>query len=128
MNRIVTAIIIHVLVPLGGVALFGLLYIRMKRVQLPNPPFLPYFVLFFCFGGWLLIGLTASYWVWSGMASLGVFWLLLVAPWITAALGWRLRRNRALSPYHRVAFIGSLAYTGFMLVLLLAWFVFLTNR
>ncbi len=69
----------------------------------------------------MLVVLTALFWEWSGLASIGVFYLLLVAPLVTAAFAMTLRRQRAVSAYHRNVFVVSIGYTGLMLVLVLSW-------
>jgi hypothetical protein len=81
-----TAIAINLLVPLLGVVIFALLCRKMRRTHVPAPPFFSYFVLFATFGGWLMVCLTALFWKWSGLASLGVFSLILVAPFVTAGM------------------------------------------
>ena len=96
------------------------------RVRVAQPPHAPCsrsivagcLVLYFVrhFGGWLLVLLTALFWVWSGMASLGVGYLIFIAPIITAILAWRLRQSRTVSAYHRNAFLASIAYTGLICV------------
>jgi hypothetical protein len=83
----------------------------MRSASIRSPPVIPYFILFATFGGWLLVALTAYFWKWSGMASLGMIYLILVAPFLTAALAWKLRHQRALSVFHRCAFLGNAAYT-----------------
>jgi len=124
LSKVITAVAIHLLVPLLGVAAFLLLCRRMRRAQIPSPPFFSYFVLFGTFGGWLLVLLTALFWEWSGMASIGVFSLVLVAPLVTATLALSLWRRRALSAFHRRAFAASVAYSGFMLASVLSWLGF----
>jgi hypothetical protein len=68
-----TALLIHVVVPAAGIWL----YVRCRREgqSAGAPPrFALYvFVLFFVWGGVLLITLTSLFWYWSGMASLGIF-------------------------------------------------------
>jgi hypothetical protein len=87
----------------------------------PTPPFLSYFILFATFGGWLMVGLTALFWKWSGMASLGVFSLVLVAPFVTAGAAFSLRSRHTLSGFHRNAYIASVAYSALMLTALGGW-------
>jgi heme O synthase-like polyprenyltransferase len=79
--------------------------------------------LFATFGGWLVLLLTALFWEWSGMASLGFLYLVLVAPVGTAALAWSLYRRRAMSGFHRSAFVASISYSGLVLATLLGWLV-----
>ena len=126
-SQVITAIAIHLLMPLAGFAVFCWLYFHMRRAGIPAPPFVSYFILFATFGGWLLVALTVLFWEWSGMASLGVFYLVFVAPRITAVLAWRLRQRRADSGFHRAAFWTSAAYSGLILVLDVIWRGFFTT-
>jgi hypothetical protein len=119
---LVAAIGVNFVVPLLGVVVFILLCRRMQRTQVQSPPFFSYFILFVTFGGWLMVFLTDLFWKWSGMASLGVFYLLFVAPLITAGAALNLRNRRALSGFHRSAYIASIAYSGLMLMALGGWF------
>jgi hypothetical protein len=120
-SQIVKVLVIHVAVPLFGIVLFLLLCFRMKQVNVATPPFVPWFILFFSAGGWLLVALTALCWKWSGMASIGVFFLVLVVPCLTAASAWSLQSKRSVSTFHRFAFLGSIGYSGLMFVLVLVW-------
>jgi fructose-specific phosphotransferase system IIC component len=117
----VAAIGIYFFIPLLGVIVFALLCRWMRRTHLQSPPFLSYFILFATFGGWLLVCLTALFWKWSGMASLGVFSLVLVAPFVTAGVAFSLRSRRALSGFHRYAYIASVAYSASTLTALGSW-------
>jgi hypothetical protein len=94
-----------------GLVAFWILVRRMKSASIPSPPLIPYFVLFATVGGLLLILLTSYFWYWSGMASLGIIYLVLVAPFLTAFLAWTLRHQRVLSLFHQCAFIANIAYT-----------------
>ena len=92
----------------------------MLRTHIQSPLFFYYFILFATYGGWLMVLLTALFWEWSG-ASLGVFYLVLVAPFVTAGVTFSLRGSYALSVFHRVAYIASMAYSGLMVVTLGVW-------
>jgi TonB family protein len=115
-SRIMIALGIHLIVPLLGIGAYVLLNRRMRRALVPSPPVVSYFILFATFGGWLLVVLTALFWVWSSMASLGVGYLIFIAPIVTTILAWRLRQSRSLSAYHHYAFLASIAYTGLICV------------
>jgi hypothetical protein len=114
----VAAIGVNFLVPLLGVIALALLCRRMRRAQVQSPPFFSYFILFAAFGGWLVVGLTALFWKWSGMASLGVFSLILVAPFVTAEVALSLRNRRAFSAFHQSAYVASIAYSALTLMTL----------
>lgn len=121
-------IVIHIVVPLVGVAFFLALCFRMRKARIPSPPFVPWFIIFFSVGGWLLIALTVFFWKWSGLASIGFVFLVLVVPWITAGAAWRLRGRRLISSFHRFAFLGGVTYSGLMLLLALVWAGYLLGR
>jgi len=106
----ITFIGIHVLVPLLGLTVFALLCRRMQRTHIQSPPFLSYFVLFATFGGWMMVCLTTLFWRWSGMASIGVALLFLVAPFLIAGVAINLRNRQTLSAFHRSAYFASIAY------------------
>jgi hypothetical protein len=120
-SKVIAGIGVNILVPLLGIIVFVLLCRRMWRTHVQSPPFLPYFILFATFGGWLVVFLTALFWEWSGMASLGVFYLVFVASFVTAVVAFSLHRRHALSVFHRVAYIASMVYSGLMLVTLGVW-------
>jgi hypothetical protein len=119
--KIMAAIGVNLVAPILGVAAFALLSWRMRRLQIQSPPLFSYFILFATFGGWLMVLLTTLFWEWSGMASLGVFYLILVAPIVTGALALNLRHRRAISGFHRGAFVASIGYTGLILAMILGW-------
>ncbi len=118
----VIAVAIHLLVPLGGVGAFFYLCWRMRQSRITSPPFLTFFILFATFGSWLLVFLTALFWHWSGMASLGTLYLVFIAPFVTGALAWRLHKRRQASRFHRCAYILSLGYVPLMLLGILLFF------
>lgn len=120
-SKMVAAISVNFLVPLLGVIVFALLCRKMSRMDLQSPPFFSYFILFATIGGWLVVFLTAFFWEWSGMASLGFVYLVFVAPLLTAGAAFSLRHCVALSVFHRVAYIASIVYSGLMLITLGIW-------
>ena len=131
LSKIIVGIGINLVVPFLGVVAFILFCGRMWKTKIQSPPFFPYFILFSVFGGWLMILLTALFWEMSGMVSLAFIYLILIAPFATAVVAWCLRRRRALSSFHRGAFIISIGYSilipGIILILLLAHAMGLTG-
>ena len=123
-SKVIAGIGVNIFVPLLGVLVFVLLCRRMRRAQIQSPPFFYYFILFSTYGGWLMVGLTALFWEWSGMASLGCLYLMLIAPFVTAGIAFSLRRSYALSVFHRVAYIASIVYSGLMAVTVGVWLGF----
>ena len=120
-SKVIAAISVNFVVPFFGFIAFVLLCRRMRRTDIPSPPVLHYFILFATYGGWLVVLLTGLFWEWSGMASLGVVYLVLVAPFVTGALAFSLRGRCTLSSFHRAAYTASLVYSGLMLVTIGGW-------
>ena len=116
-SEIVRAVLIHLVTPAVGVAAYIWLCVRMHKRQVPEPPYLAYFFLFFVLGGWLMILLTAFFWYWSGMASIGGFFLAFFTPFIAAGFAVVLADDRSASAFHRWAFRISLVYTIAVFVL-----------
>lgn len=108
--EIVKATLIHLAVPIAGLQVFGWLRNNMRAAQIERPPVVPLFIIFATYGGWLMVTLTSLFWYWSGMASLGLIYLVFIAPIVMSVLAVRLYRERRLSRYHRGAFIASGAY------------------
>jgi len=108
---------VNVLTPLAGVMLYLLLRREMRRRSVPDPPDFAYLILFSAYGGWLMILLTAHFWRWSGMASLGGFYLVAMAPFFMAGIAIFLHKQRSMSGFHRIAYIASISYCVLMLIL-----------
>jgi len=102
---------VNFLVPLLGLIAFLLLCRTMRRTRVPSPAFVSFFLLFAILGGWLMVFLTGLFWVWSGMASRGTAFLLVVAPFLTAGIAIGLPKRRNLSPFHRSAYVANIAYS-----------------
>ncbi|MBA3882162.1 MAG: hypothetical protein H0X73_05440 [Chthoniobacterales bacterium] len=93
-------LLIHAAVPLFGIVAYIWLCRRLHLHGESPAVFALLFPLFCCWGGVLLVTLTALFWYWSGMASLGTFFLLLVSPFIflPATIGLRrITRHPAVS-------------------------------
>lgn len=104
------AIFIHLLVPLTGVIAFILLWRRMRQEQVQNPPVFEMFMIFLNYGTLVVLLLTSLFWKWSGLASLGTFYLILGAPVTMVLIALRNRGKQTLSQYHRFVYRSSLAY------------------
>ena len=116
------AVLIHLVTPAAGLALYVWLCVRMRRAT-SEPPYLTYLFLFGAGGGWLLIVLTELFWRWSGMASLGTFFLLLISPFIAAAFAFFMHTERRASRFHLWAARLCLAYAIVVFALDIAWIV-----
>jgi hypothetical protein len=111
-------ILINVGVPAAGFLLYESLCRRIDRSGIEKPPKAALFILFSVFGGWLLIILTLLFWYWSGMATLGFFGLLFVAPLVIGPMSFYLYQRRAYSKFHSAAFIASVVYICFIVAVL----------
>jgi len=61
----------------------------MKKDNIQNKPEVELFMIFATYGGLLLVILTELFWKWSGMASLGTFYLILGAPIVMGLIFYR---------------------------------------
>jgi hypothetical protein len=123
-SKVVAGCAVNFFTPAVGVTLFALLVRRMQRAEVKSPPVISCFVLFATLGGWLLVLLTALFWEWSGMASLGALYLIVISPFVTAGMALNLHRSQALSVFHRIAYLASVAYSCLMLTL---WLILITT-
>lgn len=103
-------IVTYLFLPILGVVAYLRLLRRMKMAEVPCAPKRAWFALFFIYGGLLTVILTALFCPWSGMGSLGLFFLLFIAPAICGGIAWRHRHTTPLSVYHRVARHMALGY------------------
>ena len=103
---------INLIIPALGLYAFNEVRLRMKDEEIERPPTVQLFILFATYGGWVLVVLTLCCWYWSGAASLGLIYLLLIAPLVTLVMAALLYRQRNLSVFHRRAFVASAAYAA----------------
>ena len=118
--EIVRGILINVGVPLGGVLVFVSLCLWMWMARIKRPPLTSFFIIFATYGGWLMIVVTLRFWYWSGMALLGLMYLVLVAPFVMVVLAALTYSRRNLSRFHLVSFVASGLYPFLIGALLLA--------
>lgn len=122
-TEIISALTIHFILPLTGLLWFLRLRERMKTENIPNPPTTALFLIFLTYGGLLLVILTTKFWFWSGMASLGTFYLILAAPIIMGIIAYRHRKTRAVSKYHNRTFLSGLLYFVIVTVIFVLFLV-----
>ena len=108
--EITIAFIIYLLVPFAGLMYYLRLYRLMKVENIPNAPAVGLFIIFATYGGLLLLALTSFGGVWSGLASIGTFYLLMVAPFIMSFITYRQRHTKAVSKYHKLTYLSALFY------------------
>jgi len=104
------AVLIHLVIPLSGLIYYYILYNKMKDEEIEHPPFKEIFILFATYGGLLLVILTTFFWFWSGMASLGFFYLLIGAPIVLGFIGTSLNTKKEISPYHYWSYKAAVWY------------------
>jgi FtsH-binding integral membrane protein len=123
--KILTFLLIHVITPIIG--LLGFLFLKKKilKESIENPPLIDLFFIFSIYGGILLIILTELFWKWSGMASLGAFFLTIPGFVIMAIIGYRNYKFRHVSIYHKISYLCGLAYCIIMPLTILTANIFL---
>ena len=110
---------IYVMVPLLGVWAFIFLTKRIKKENLLAPPFLSLFFTFLHYGGIFLVILTELFWKWSGMASIGTFYLFLGGPVISAITAFSLSKYRWDNPYYTRIYQLSILYIPLLMAFML---------
>lgn len=118
-SEIIIALTIHLIIPLAGLLLYFLLVLKMRREKVANPPEIDFLILFATYGGMLLTILTSFFWIWSGMASLGLFYLIFAAPIILGIIAYRNFKKRKILKYHLWAYRKALLYYVHMPIALL---------
>lgn len=122
--ELIIALTIHLLLPLIGLYYFIRLRTRMKKEEIQNAPIIELFIIFATYGGLLLVILTALFWQWSGMASLGTFYLILGAPIAMGIISYRHRKNKMTSEYHKWTYwLGVLYYAVAPVIFMILFFV-----
>lgn len=120
-NEIIRAVLIHLVTPAAGLACYIWLCARMRSRDIPEPPYITYFFLFSVLGGWLMILLTALFWYWSGMASIGALFLAFISPFVASVFAYVLADVRSDSAFHGWAFRISLCYAVAVFALDAVW-------
>ncbi len=108
--EIIIALTIHLLLPLIGLFNFIQLKTKMKKKEIQNAPIIELFIIFATYGGLLLVTLTALIWKWSGMASLGTFYLILGAPVAMGVIAYRNRKTKKDTKYHKWTYLSGILY------------------
>jgi hypothetical protein len=53
--RILIPVIIYLTVPIVGILAYLKIYRDLERKEIPCAPYIPIFILFFAYGGWLVL-------------------------------------------------------------------------
>ncbi len=122
--EVIIALTIHLLIPLTGLSIFFFLTRKIRLDGIVEPTLIiSLFFLFATYGGLLLVVLTTLFWFWSGMASLGTFYLILGAPMVMGVIAYLNFRRRQLSIYHNWTYKFGLLYFLITPVVFLVMFV-----
>lgn len=113
----VIPIFIYLLIPILGVLLFLYLLSNHTQTEYSGKFGIKLFITFSCIGGLLITFLTNLFWHWSGIASLGMFFLVLVAPILMTIIGYDSYKNKDIVS-ERYLFFSSILFFGFLLLLL----------
>ena len=109
-KEIIIALTIHLILPLTGLLYFLRLKKQLKKENIPNAPTTELFIIFSTYGGLLIVVLTTLFWQWSGMASLGFFYLILGAPIVMGLIAYRHKQTKTISKYHYWTYLSGLLY------------------
>ena len=117
-------LLIYVCVPAVAIVGYTATRKRMLRARIESPPERGLFLVFACYGALLLGLLTALFWEWSGLASLGTIVMLggCVVLLVQAAY---LSPRRKLSIFHDRIWLASI---GFIPAILLAAMIVALGR
>jgi len=108
--EVLRAVLIHLVVPGAGVLFYLSIVRRMLDQQLKDPPVISLFVIFATWGSLLVLVLTRFFWYWSGMATLGLAYLMFLAPIVMGVIAVRSYLDRTVSRFHKGTFVASVSY------------------
>ncbi len=116
-------ILIHIIVPIAGLQTFLWVRDRMQEEEIVRPPIIPLIIICATYVGLLMFILTTFLWYASGLASLGMFYLIFAAPILMIIISCQLYSERKLSRYHRAVFVAGVSYIGILMCLGVALFI-----
>src|SRR5712671_5289886 len=99
--ELLRAVLIHLVVPGAGALWYSAIVRRMRDREIKDPPVISLFIIFATWGGLLVLVLTTFFWYWSGMATLGLAYLIFLAPMVMVVIAVRMYLNRKLSHFHK---------------------------
>lgn len=123
-KSIIIFLFIHLLVPLVGLIIYMRLLTKLRTYNLISSLGIYFFVIFLTYGGLLMVLLTSLFWQWSGLASLGMFYLFFPAPVLMAVTAYYNNKLKSVSRYHFLAFRSGLFYfIVFPVIMLITYFL-----
>ena len=117
--KTIIAILIYLVILLAGIFGYIRIRVKMKDENIEMPPVIRLFFIFLSYGGMIMLIVTSFLVHWSGMASLGLFYLIFVAPVITGFIAFLNKNDKEKSKYHNLAFILAIAYIPLLAVYLI---------
>jgi len=102
-------IFIYFVIPIIGLIFYIKLCIEMHK-EIKLPPYIGLFLIFLIYGDMLQIIFTALFWKWSGLASIGTLFLILIAPILLPCTGLLYQKQKDSSIYHKCVYILSVNY------------------
>lgn len=109
-KELIIGLIIHLFLPLAGLLYFLRIKKQIEHENITNAPIIELFAIFATYGGLLLVILTTFFWQWSGMASVGIFYLILGAPFVMGYILYRHRETKDFSRYHKYIYKAGQLY------------------
>lgn len=123
-SEFVLGVFIPLVLILLGVYTYYILITKMKNQGIKLIPWLSWLILFINYGGLLLVSLTSIFWTWSGMASIGVMYLVIIAPLLMSSIAFEMRIKKNDNVYNRRLFRLALLYLLIMPLVLYFLFIF----
>ncbi len=108
--EIISVATIYLLLPICGLIGFLHLCEKMKREKIAHSPVEELFGIFWIYGTLVIVFLSVLFWGWSGVALLGMIFLVFVAPLLMAWISIRLRKKKGISKYHLFVLNAAMLY------------------
>lgn len=125
-GEILIAVFIHLLVPLAGIGWFVVISRRLRSQGATWGFVAQLAIAFLCWGGVLMILLTALLGMWSGMATLGFFFIIRISPVLMAGIATSLHFTRNPRPEQIRLKRACLSYLGTVGMLAILAMIFST--
>lgn len=100
----------HLGIPVASILYYLHILAKMRRLQIEDAPVMDLFIVFFTYGGLLLVVMTVLFWYWSAMASLGAVYLILVAPVLLGIIAVNQNSQKEKSVFHRYTRLAAIRY------------------
>lgn len=110
LKKIIIGLLIHLVVPLVGLLCFINLKRKMKNENIEKSLIFQLLIIFATYGGLLIILLTTLFWEWSGLASLGTFYLVFCAPLLMVLIAQKQRKVKINSKYNKLIYYSGILY------------------